>query len=114
MNSFCGYFFVAGVYVGGYTNLFGKLIISSLVLYIANPDTFNLNRFYPLCQTTYKLTYPYLSKIYSFSYRNKNVLVKDEELKITVLPSPVKLPPLPNAPFSNAPLPNTPLPNTPI
>ena len=65
MNSFYAYSFLAGVFVGGYTNFFSKIIISGLVLYIVNPENFSIEKFNPLYKTIYQRAYPYVSKIYT-------------------------------------------------
>lgn len=61
------YSFLAGIFVGGYTNFFSKVIISGLVFYIVHPDNFHPRRFQPLYLQIKDKTYPYLSKIYSFT-----------------------------------------------
>ena len=64
MKSLYAYSFLAGVFVGGYTNFFSKLVISGLVLYIVNPQNFSLEKFSPLYTLIYQKTYPYISKVY--------------------------------------------------
>lgn len=67
MNSYYAYSFLTGIFIGGYTNLFSKVVISGLVLYIIHPDNFNPRRFTPLYNSIYDKTHPYISQIYSFS-----------------------------------------------
>ena len=77
--SYYAYAFLTGIYIGGYTNLFSKVVISGLVLYIVHPENFNPKRFTPLYDRIYETSYPYLSKVYSFS----NILNSDLD-KITL------------------------------
>ena len=67
MDPYYAYTFLTGLYIGGYTNLFSKMVISGLVLYIIHPDNFNPKRFRPLYNQVYNYTYPYVSKVYSFA-----------------------------------------------
>jgi hypothetical protein len=89
-DRYYAYSFLLGISIGGYTNLFSKVVISGLVLYMVHPDNFNIQRFEPLYDTIYYSTYPYISKIYTFS---KNVKLI-ENPKIEILSSPNILPPL--------------------
>ena len=98
------YSFLIGVFIGGYTNLFSKIIISGLVLYIANPESFHISRFTPLYYRIFHFTYPYVSKIYSFS----NLDYSTTSDRVTIIDSPTqssqiknpktKLPPLKQLP----------------
>ena len=72
MNSYYAYSFLAGMYIGGYTNFFSKLVISSLVIYMIHPENFNIKKFEPLYERIHENTYPYLSKIYSFNDNTTN------------------------------------------
>ena len=94
IKSIWAYSFLTGMFIGGYTNLFSKIVISSLVLYIVNPENFNPRRFYPLCDRIYETSYPYLSKIYSFS----EPLLQLED-RVSVIPSPKSSPSLPLPPL---------------
>jgi hypothetical protein len=67
MKPYYAYSFLAGMYIGGYTNLFSKLVISGLVIYIVNPENFNPKRFSPLYNSVYEKVSPYISKIYTFN-----------------------------------------------
>ena len=73
MNTYYAYSFLVGMYIGGYTNFFSKIVISGLVVYMIHPENFNIQKFEPLYETIQEKTYPYLSKIYSFN-ENKNSL----------------------------------------
>lgn len=84
MNSFHAYSFLAGIFIGGYTNFFSKIVISGLVLYIVHPNNFTFDRFQPLYNTIKYSTEPYVSKIY-------DTFQKSEE-RVSVIASP--LPPL--------------------
>lgn len=88
MNTHYAYTFLAGLFIGGYTNFFSKLVISGLVLYIVHPDNFNVERFQPLYQRVCDKTHPYISKIYR---------IEDEEMnkKVEILPSPIPIKALP-------------------
>lgn len=86
MNKYFAYSFLFGVYIGGYTNLFSKVVISGLVLYMVHPDNFNVQKFEPLYNTIYETTYPYISKIYNFNKIEEYKMI--ENPKITILPSP--------------------------
>ena len=108
MRSYYAYAFLAGIYIGGYTNLFSKVVISGLVLYIVHPENFDPRRFTPLYNRIYDGTYPYLSKIYNFnnssipitnnSKNNSLLTIEDipKEKRVTDITSPLalKLPPL--------------------
>ena len=66
MNSshYYAYAFLSGLFIGGYSNFFSKVIISGLVIYIVHPDNFNPSRFIPLYNRVYENIYPYVSKVY--------------------------------------------------
>ena len=66
MNSshYYAYAFLSGLFIGGYSNFFSKVIISGLVIYIVHPDSFNPSRFAPLYNRVYENIYPYVSKVY--------------------------------------------------
>ena len=89
-KSSSAYFFLAGIYIGGYTNLFSKIIISGLVLYIVHPENFDPRRFSPLYLQIYNSAYPYLSKVYSFS----NLQIEAPRVEVMPSPSFQKLPPI--------------------
>ena len=65
--NYYAYSFLAGIFVGGYTNFFSKAIISGLVFYIFHPDHFHPRRFTPLYQTLKDNFEPYLVKVYTFA-----------------------------------------------
>ena len=87
MKSFYAYSFLSGMFIGGYTNFFSKIVITGLVLYMVNPDNFNVEKFNPLYKTIFQNTYPYISKVYSF---NNNQI----ENRVEIVSSPSKLPKL--------------------
>ncbi len=70
-NPFYAYSFLVGIYIGGYTNLFSKVVISGLVLYMVHPNHFNVQRFTPLYETLNENVSPYISKIYQFEENRK-------------------------------------------
>ena len=76
MNSYYAYSFLLGMYVGGYTNFFSKIVISGLVLYMVNPENFSIDKFDPLYKTIKENTQPYLSKIYSFETSLPKLVIK--------------------------------------
>lgn len=84
MDPYYAYTFLTGLYIGGHTNLFSKVVISGLVLYIIHPDNFNPRRFKPLYNQIYNYTHPYVSKVYSFA----------ENLESPLPPLPTKSPKL--------------------
>ena len=95
------YYFLTGLFIGGYSNFFSKIVISGLILYIVHPNHFNVDRFQPLYQRITERTYPYISRIYRL--RNNNNENEEEqhkkEEKVTIIDSPVSdtksfLPPL--------------------
>lgn len=90
MSSYYAYAFLTGIYIGGYTNFFSKVVISGLVLYIVNPDNFNPRRFNPLYKQIYEKTYPYISKVYSFT-DNVNPSISPITSPLPKLNSPIKL-----------------------
>ena len=65
MKPFYAYSFLTGLFIGGYSNFFSKIVISTLVLYIVHPDNFTLQRFEPLYLRIVEKTHPYISKIYA-------------------------------------------------
>ena len=100
MDPFYAYCFLLGLYTGGYTNLFSKIVISSLVVYMVHPKVFTLDRFNPLYVNTYNLAYPYLSKIYNFDDTNdQNInipLIELQELsRMNELPRIIEIPDTP-------------------
>ena len=93
MDQIKAYFFLTGLYIGGYSNFFSKLVISGLVLYIVHPTNFNIDRFEPLYHRITERTYPYISRIYRIKEK------EEAEEKVSIVPSPEpsytnKLPPL--------------------
>ena len=89
MNSFYAYSFLSGMFIGGYTNFFSKIVITGLVLYMVNPENFTVEKFNPLYKTIFENSYPYISKIYSFS--NNKIKQLD---RVEIVSSPTKLPKL--------------------
>lgn len=97
MDQIKAYFFLGGLYIGGYSNFFSKLIISGLVLYIVHPRNFNIDRFEPLYHRITERTYPYISRFYRIKEETKEI--EEKEQKVSIVPSPEpaytnKLPPL--------------------
>ncbi len=99
MDQVKAYFFLTGLFIGGYSNFFSKLVISGLVLYIVHPTNFNIDRFEPLYHRISEKAFPYVSRI----YRIGNFVEKEEEKeeeKVSIVESPEvvrtfnKLPPL--------------------
>ena len=88
MNSFYAYSFLSGIFIGGYTNFFSKIVITGLILYMVNPENFTIEKFNPLYKTIFENSYPYISKIYSFSK------IKQLEDRVEIISSPTKLPKL--------------------
>ncbi len=64
INTTNAYFFLTGLYIGGYSNFFSKLIITGLVIHMSNQSIFSYERFLPLYTKSYELIEPYISKIY--------------------------------------------------
>lgn len=67
MHPYYAYSFLGGLFIGGYTNLFSKLVISGLVIYIVHPENFHPQRFTPLYDSVYEKLQPYVSKIYTLN-----------------------------------------------
>jgi hypothetical protein len=67
MHPYYAYSFLGGLFIGGYTNLFSKLVISGLVIYIVHPQNFHPQRFTPLYDSIYEKLQPYMSKVYTLS-----------------------------------------------
>lgn len=65
INPKFAYCFLFGMYIGGYTNFFSKVIISGLVVYMINPTNFNYDNFKPLYDNIYNKTKPYISQVYN-------------------------------------------------
>ena len=86
MNSYYAYSFLFGIYIGGYTNLFSKVVISGLVIYIVHPDNFNPKRFTPLYNQVYEKISPYISKIYELNTEDN----KTSSLPSLNSPLPIK------------------------
>ena len=99
MDQIKAYFFLVGLYIGGYSNFFSKLVISGLVLYIVHPRNFNIDRFEPLYHRITERTYPYISRFYRIKEDEKEETEEKTEEKVSIVPSPEpsytnKLPPL--------------------
>ena len=92
MSSYYAYAFLTGIYIGGYTNLFSKVVISGLVLYIVHPDNFNPRRFNPLYEQIYERTHPYISKVYSFAESNAYSFTESNGATSPLPPLPSKSP----------------------
>jgi len=80
------YSFLFGIYIGGYTNLFSKVIISGLVLYMVHPESLNIQKFEPAYNKIHELTLPYISKIYKF----ETIELIEDHPKISILLPPLK------------------------
>ncbi len=96
MEPIKAYSFLVGLFIGGYSNFFSKLVITGLVLYIVHPSNFNIDRFEPLYQRISERAYPYVSRIYRIGNFLKEKEEEKEE-KVSILESPEpknKLPPL--------------------
>ena len=65
--NYYAYSFLAGIFVGGYTNFFSKAVISGLVFYIFHPEHFHPRRFTPLYHTVQEKVEPYLNKVYDYT-----------------------------------------------
>jgi len=74
MNSFYAYTFLSGMFIGGYTNFFSKIVITGLVLYMVNPENFTIEKFNPLYKTIFENSYPYISKVYKFNTNRVEIL----------------------------------------
>ena len=103
MDAVNAYYFLTGLFIGGYSNFFSKIVISGLILYIVHPNHFNVERFQPLCQRITERTYPYISRIYRLrgadenENENENETGVKKEEKVTIIDSPEPksfLPPL--------------------
>ena len=103
MDPVNAYYFLTGLFIGGYSNFFSKIVISGLILYIVHPNHFNVERFQPLYQRITERTYPYISRIYRLRGSNENEEeqehAQNKEEKVTIIDSPVSdtktsLPPL--------------------
>lgn len=103
MKPFYAYSFLTGLFIGGYSNFFSKIVISTLVLYIVHPDNFTLQRFEPLYQRIVEKTHPYISKIYAIQYTNSDSRNNESQNgenaengenigKVSIMPSPLPLP----------------------
>ena len=93
------YYFLTGLFIGGYSNFFSKIVISGLILYIVHPNHFNIDRFQPLYQRISEKTYPYISRIYRLRSGDDNENEDgNKEEKVTIIDSPEpkssSLPPL--------------------
>ena len=93
MNPYYAYSFLAGLFIGGYTNLFSKVVISSLVVYIVNPEKFHPKKFTPLYDSIYEKVSPYISKVYTL---NDSILLITSDATNVSTPVSMKspLPPL--------------------
>ena len=106
MDPVNAYYFLTGLFIGGYSNFFSKIVISGLILYIVHPNHFNVERFQPLYQRISERTYPYISRIYRLrgadgenETENEREQENKKEEKVTIIDSPVSdtksfLPPL--------------------
>ena len=100
MDPVNAYYFLTGLFIGGYSNFFSKIVISGLILYIVHPNHFNVDRFQPLYQRITERTYPYISRIYRLRETTEEEKEQEkQEEKVTIIDSPVSdtksfLPPL--------------------
>jgi len=67
INTINASFFLTGLYIGGYSNFFSKIVITGLVIHMANQSIFSYEKFKPLYNNVKKLVNPYLSKIYQIN-----------------------------------------------
>lgn len=97
MDSINAYYFLTGLFIGGYSNFFSKIVISGLILYIVHPNHFNVERFQPLYHRITERTYPYISRIYRLRGNDDQNNEDNKEEKVTIIDSPepkTSLPPL--------------------
>ena len=66
VNMYEASFFITGLYIGGFTNFFSKLIITGLFIHLTNNQIFTLERFKPLYKNINKKLKPYINYIYSY------------------------------------------------
>ena len=94
MHPYYAYSFLGGLFIGGYTNLFSKLVISGLVIYIVHPENFHPQRFAPLYDSVYEKLQPYVSKVYTLSNTMTSVpIISSPEIKSLLPPYPSHLSP---------------------
>jgi hypothetical protein len=91
MDPYKAYCFLFGLFIGGYTNFFSKIVISGLVLYIIHPENFSIERFEPLYERICEKTHPYISKIYTLDNIQNIQNVQEEKVSIIPSPSPLNL-----------------------
>lgn len=99
MKSFYAYSFLVGMFIGGYTNFFSKVVISGLVLYISHPESFDIDRFDPLFSKVKEITYPYITKVYNptmLLISSIDPLPSSDTPQITSNNIKLKIPPIPN------------------
>lgn len=89
LNRFYSYSFLLGMYIGGYTNFFSKIVISGLVIYISHPESFDIERFEPLIEKIKQTTTPYISKFYKPLGNIANLIEPPNEnpVKLKITPS---------------------------
>ena len=87
INTTNAYFFLTGLYIGGYSNFFSKLVITGLVIHMSNQSIFSYERFRPLYTKSYELIQPYISKIYKTNIITEQIsprlnILKSDKMKI--------------------------------
>ena len=67
INANNAYFFLTGLYIGGYSNFFSKIVITGLVVHMVNKSIFTYQSFEPLYENISNILKPYISKVYKIN-----------------------------------------------
>ena len=62
INPSYAYCFLAGLYIGGYTNIFSNMVITGLVTYIVKPDFYTPERIEYIKNSTLTVISPILER----------------------------------------------------
>jgi len=82
------YTFLAGLYIGGYTNIFSNLIITGLVTYIIHPAFYTKRRFEDIKNYTWKK----VKSLFNSNQTESETIVLSPEETYESLKTPPKTP----------------------
>ena len=85
VNSTHAYIFLAGLYIGGYTNTFSNLVITGLITYIIHPNLYTKEKL----EIVKKIVYNKLSPWFDITTNNGNGNTNNDTL--VKIPIPINI-----------------------
>ena len=84
VNSTHAYIFLAGLYIGGYTNTFSNLVITGLITYIIHPNLYTKEKLEVVKKIVYNKLSPWLDNNNTTTNTWKQSVSTDTLVKIPI------------------------------